>query len=228
MPSKKVNDWLNIGGLTYLSEQLRTHTQIRTIDPQIEWFNRDSTQATAIKMSQADKIDYVLSVNNLLKDEHYMADIALRRKSGILAKQTIQATSLSGLFEKIESWVARQLTISTTLEDGQLNGYKPTDFALESYLRSLEAAKNKSYEKAIGLIQTAIDEDSHFLSAWMLLIEINLQLGNYNKAQALINTLEKNKDFDKDRLNDLYNAKALTLFYLNHLDASAQALDKSI
>lgn len=228
MPSKNVNDWLNVGGLNFLSQQLRTHSEIQTINPHTEWFNGTNTQGAAIEMSQAEKIDYVLSVNNLIKDEHYIADVALRKKTGILAKETIQASSLSGLFEKVESWVIRQLKISTTLAEGQFNGYKPTDFALESYLRSLEAAKNNSYEKAAGLAQTAIDEDTHFFAAWLLLIEVELQLGNYNKAQALINTLERNKDFDKNILNDLYNAKALTLFYLNQLEASGLALDKSI
>lgn len=115
-----------------------------------------------------------------------------------------------------------------TMNEGQLYGYQPTDFALESYLRALEQGKKDSYEKAAQLLQTAVDEDSQFFSAWLLLVEIELQRGNYNKAMALVNTLEQRENYDNTLLNDLFNAKALTLFYLNQLDESAIALDKSM
>ncbi len=228
MPLSKADDWLNVGGLNYLAEQLQKHSNIQTISPRAEWFNDENTQAKAIEMSQVEGINYVLSVSNLKQGKQYQANVTLRQNQGIVAKESLQATNLTELFGKIESWVARQLNISLKIEKGQLYGYQPTDFALESYLRALEQAKNDSYEKAAQLIQTAISEDSQFFAAWLLLIEIELQLGNYNKALALVTTLEQRKDYDETQLNDLFNAKALTMFYLNQLDEAAVAVDKSM
>ena len=228
MPLSKTDGWLNVGGLNYLAEQLQKHSNIQTISPRAEWFNDENTQAKAIEMSQLEGINYILSVNNLKQGKQYQAKVTLRQNQGIVAKESLQATNLSGLFGKIESWVVRQLNISSKIDKGQLYGYQPTDFALESYLRALEQAKKDSHEKAAQLLQTAVSEDSQFFAAWLLLIEIELQLGNYNKALALVTALEQRQDYDESQLNDLFNAKALTLFYLNQLDEATIALEKSM
>jgi len=228
VPAKKSLDWLNIGGLNYLSDQLHQHAEIQTISPRSKWFSNDDNQSLAIELSQTDGIDYVLSVNNLQKGKQYITDIALRNNDGILAKKIIKAASLSLLFEKINSWTIRQLDISDAINKGKVFGYQPTDFALESYLRGLEIARNNSYEKAIHFLQIAIDEDKTFFSAGLLLAEIEAELGNYQKATALLDSMDELDNFDLSLKNRLYDIKAVVLLYQNKLDEAQMYLDKSM
>ena len=228
VPSEKANDWLNVGGLNYLSEQLQKHQQIQAIKPKLESFNQGNSKHMAIEITQAEGIDYVLSVNNYLKNKRYYSKVSLRNSSKILAKKTISANSMADLFEHLNSWTIRQLKNASEIETGAVFGYKPTDYALESYIKGLDVAQNNSFEKATVLLNSAVNDDSDFFSAWLLLIEIELQLGNYNKASAIINTLENRDDFDTSMLNDLYNVKALVLFYLNKLPESLEVAKKAM
>ncbi len=228
MPAKKAVDWLNVGGLGYLSTQLHQHQEIQSIGPKIKWFDQGDNLARAIDISQREGIDFVLTVNNLKKDEGYKTDLLLRNKEGILAKQSMQAESLAVLFDKIDSWVTRQLKITEKLSKGELNNYHPTDFALESYLRGRELALYKSYSKATLLFQTAINEDPLFFKARLALADAESELGNYTKSLALIDVMLNRKDFDKRLFNHLYTIKAKNLMFLNKYDEAHQALDKSI
>ena len=228
VPAKKSVDWLNVGGLAYLSAQLHKHKQVQSISPRTQWFKHDDSQSLAIEISQRDGIDYVLAVHNLQKGKNYSSDLLLRNKSGILAKQTINAISITLLFDQIDSWVTRQLNISDKLSTGEVNNYHPTDFALESYLRARESALHKSYGKAAQLFQTAINEDPKFYAASLGLADVESELGNYQKSLALIETLINNKDFDSSLLNQLYTIKAKNLMFLNNIDEAHIALDKSM
>ena len=228
VPAKKSIDWLNVGGLDYLSTQLQKHPEIQTISPKIKWFNQDNTQTMAIDISQRDGIDYVLVVNNLEQGKTFTTDLLLRNKQGIFAKQSIQAENLNLMFEKINAWVSQQLKISANLTKGVINNSQPTEFALESYLRARELSLHKSYEKAAQLYQTAINEDPGFQSAKMALADVESELGNYKKSLAIIDALVKSKSFDHNLHNQLYTIEAKNLMFLNQYDQANAALDKSM
>lgn len=159
VPSQKNVDWLNVGGLDYLSGQLQKHQEIHIINPRDEWFKKGDSQFVSIELSHKKGIDYVLTVKNLLKDKDYQADLVLRNQAGILAKKMITATNLNLLFDRIDSWLGHQLKISSIINKGEFLGYAPTEFALESFLKGLDIAKHQNYSKAVLLIQAAVNDD---------------------------------------------------------------------
>jgi len=228
IPAEKIEGWLNIGGLNYLSENLQKHPDIQTINPQQNWFKSDQTQSIAIEMVQNQRIDYTLSVKNSKQTDkqegkqgdkqgtRFFSEITLRSKAGVFAKETLSAENLSLLFERIESWVIRQLKI--THSSGKINDYTPTEFALTSYLKGLEVAKNKSYTQAVQFLQASTTDDPGFIAAWMLLADVESLLGHYNKSLALIETLENNKQLNDSLISQLYLIKANVLVYLNKIE----------
>lgn len=228
VPSKQSIDWLNVGGLSYLAGKLQKHKEVQSISPKVKWFKQENTQSLAIDISQRNGIDFVLAVHNLQKDQNYSSDLLLRNKNGILAKVTISADNITSLFDQIDSWVTRQLKISTKLSSGTINNYHPTDYALESYLRGRELALHTSYDKAAQLFQTAISEDPQFFTASLALADVESELGNYKKSLALIDSVINNKIFDNSLLNHLYTIKAKNLMFLNMINESLIFLDKSI
>ncbi len=228
VPSEKASDWLNVDGLKYFSALLSKHTEIHAISPSSEWFTNDNLQSLAVELSQSDKIDYVLNVNNSKVKGNYIADVILRNEDKVLAKEVLESKSISLLFDKIDFWVTRQLTISTTIAKGKLQNYKPTDFALESYLKGLEIGRHESFKKSIPFLKAAINDDPKFFYVQILLAEVEAELGSKKKALAILDTLAKQENFDTSLLNYLYNVKALTLVYLNQIDEAKVALNQSI
>jgi DNA-binding winged helix-turn-helix (wHTH) protein/tetratricopeptide (TPR) repeat protein len=226
--SQNADDWLNVGGLEYLTTQLRAHQEIQTITPRAEWSQKGDSKYVSIALSQKQGIDYVLTIKSLSKKDDYQASLVLRNDTGIFSKEIISAPSLNLLFERIDSWVTRQLKISAKIIDGKVTGYKPTEFALESYLRGHEIAKNKNYSQAIQLMQTAVNDDPQFFYAWILLANLESLSGNSDKALALIKHLEKREDFDENILNALYQVKASVLIALHQAPEAKVALNKAI
>ena len=228
VPSKKNIDWLNVGGLDYLSGQLQKHKEIHIINPRDEWFKKGDSQFVSIELSHKQGIDYVLTVKNLLKDKDYQADLVLRNQSGILAKKIITATNLNLLFDRIDSWVTHQLKISSIVNQGDILGYATTEFALESFLKGLDIAKHQNYSKAVQLIQAAVNDDPDFFIAWLFLANIESEMGNNNKALALVNVLEQRTDFDQRLLDNLYQVKSSILVGLNQIEEAKVTLNKAI
>ncbi len=226
--AQNADDWLNVGGLKYLTDQLRAHKEIHTITPRAESAKKGDLKHLSVELSQKEGIDYVLTIKSLSKDQDYQADLVLRNYDGIFSKQIITAASLNLLFERIDSWVTRQLNISSVIAEGEVSGYKPTEFALESYLRGQEIATTKNLSQAIQLIQTAVNNDPKFYSAWLLLADLESLSGNNDKALALVNHLENKKDFDKRLLNFLYQVKASILIALHQVPEAKIALNKAI
>ncbi|MCF6289194.1 MAG: winged helix-turn-helix domain-containing protein [Proteobacteria bacterium] len=229
IPEQKTDEWLDIGGLNYVSELLQNHDEIETISPNIAWFNQDKSNVLALQLSQADNIDYVLVINIIKQQRRFIANIILRNKHGILATGDLQATTLSNLFEKLDSWAILQLNITSGVVFAN-SGHSAhiSDFSLESYLRGLAAARSRDFNKAAQFLQTAVNQNESFFSAWLLLAEVEAELGNFQKALAITETIGKMDNFDNYYLNDLYNVKARVLIYLNKLDGAQVYLDKSI
>lgn len=228
VPSEKPGDWLNVGGLEYLAQKLQQHQEFNITNPNHNWFENEDSQAIAIDMAQNEGVDYVLVAQNKVKDDIYMANLALRNRDGILAKEAVESDSISGLFDKIDSWVARQLQIKATIESKHMYSYKTTDYVLESYLRGREVAIHASYSQASQLLQTATSQDTNFIPAWIALAEVEARLGNNDKALALIETVANREDLTPQTSNSLLVRKTNFLVGVNKLDEALKLLDQAI
>ncbi len=229
IPAEKTNEWLDIGGLNYLSELLQQHDEIDSINPQADWFKQDKINVLALQLSQAENIDFSLIVKNIKQKNNFISQVTLRNKHGVLANNEIQATTLTSLFEKIDVWAIQQLNITSgvVFADSERIA-KISDFILESYLRGLAAARSRELNKATQFLQTAVSQNKSFFPAWLLLAEVEAELGNFQKSLAISKTIENLNTFDDYYLNDLYNVKARTLIYMNKLEDAETYLNKSI
>ncbi len=229
VPAQKTDEWLAIGGLNYLSELLQNHDEIDTISPQTKWFNQNENNVLALQLSQVENIDYALIINTIKQKNHFVTNITLRNKHGVLATGELQAISLSNLFEKLDSWTILQLNITSgVVFTDDTHQSQLSDFALESYLRGLASARKRNLTQAEQFLQTTVNQNRLFFPAWLLLAEVEAELGNFQKSLATIETIEKLENFDDYYLNDLYNVKARTLIYLNNLDDAQTYLTKSL
>jgi len=229
VPAEKTDDWLNIGGLNYLAELMQQNNNLETINPQKGWFDNTDNHLLAAQLLSVDNIDYTLSIKNIVLDDVFKSQLVLRNKEGVLINGDIQAESLSLLFDNIRTWVNQQTRIGSELKsytatkDGKISNY-----ALESYLRGLTVGEDGKYTQAIEFMKTTVDQDKDFFPAWIMLVKLEAELGNYEKSIAIADTIEKLDGFDEDLLNHLYNAKAKSLIYLNKLDEADAILKKSI
>ena len=228
IPAEKTNEWLDIGGLMYLSELLRKHDAIEAISPQIEWFNEHETNILALQLSQSENIDYALVIDNIDFQDKYVAKLKLRNSSGILAAETLQAQSLNLLFNNVDQWAIQQLSAISNLK---LTGTKPnntSDFVLQSYLRGLASAGTNQYRDAENLLQTAVNQDPAFFPAWLTLAEVEAELGHFQKAFAMTESIENMPQLSEKHFNDLLNVKARVLIYLNRFEDAESTINKSI
>ncbi len=227
-PGIKTNDWLNVGGINHLANQLLEYQTIQAIKPEFDWFNRTDTDVLSIELSELPGLQYVLMVDNQQNAGQYTADLLLRSKQAIVAKAAIEADSANLLLEKIEDWTITQLGISGELiQNKKQHTPVVSDFVLENYLRGLAAAETRQYTDAAKLLQNAIDHDADFYPAWLALAEIEAELGQFDRSLALVNTLlNSGKLSDQLRLK-IAPIKAKSLIYLNQINEAQALIDQS-
>ena len=229
IPSFNNNDWLNVGGVNYLSERLLDYKEIQTIKPEQSWFEQDDQDVFGIELSQMPGIEYVLMVENQNQGNLYLAKLLLRNKDQIIAKKTLQANTVLTLLNQIEIWTLQQLDIATeVIKNQQQKQPRVTDFVMESYLRGLAASRSRDYEKAKQLLNTAVEQDPAFYPAWFMLADVESELGNFDKALGLINALISSGKLDKELNLKLAPIQAKNLIYLNRLDEAQVILDQSM
>ncbi len=229
MPSFNNNDWLNIGGLNYLSERLLDYQEIQTIQPENSWFEQGNQDVFGIELTQLPGIEYVLMVENQKQNNQFLAKLLLRNKDQIIAKQTLQADNVSMLLNQIETWTLLQLDISAeVVKNQQQSQPKVTDFVMESYLRGLAAARSRDYEKAEQLLNTAVEQDPTFYPAWFTLADVESEMGHFDKALGLINTLISSGKLNQELSLKLAPIQVKNLIYLNRLDEAQTLLDQSM
>lgn len=229
IPSFNNNDWLNVGGLNYLSDRLLAYQDIQTIQPEISWFEQNDQDVFAIELSQLPGIEYVLMVENEVKGDQFIANILLRNQQQIVAKHSLQAATVTLLLKQIETWTLQQLNISAeVINNQQQTQPAASGFVMESYLRGLAAAKSRSYDKAKQLLNTAIEQDPEFYPAWISLADVESELGHFDKALALINTLISSGNLNDQQRLKLSPVQVKNLIYLNRLDEAQSKLDVSM
>lgn len=228
IPAINSDDWLNVGAIDYLSGQLLNYPAIQTIEPEMNWFKQDNAEVFAIELSQTEGIEYVLMLENQSNQGGYSTDLSLRNSAQIIAKKSLQAESITGLLKQIESWTLEQLEIAAELTNNpSIKNNETTEFVMENYLRGLAAAQARQYSQAQRLLKTATDQDSKFYPAWFTLAEVESELGNFDKALGLINTLSDSTAIDPRLQSKIQSVKAKILVYLNQLDEAQIQLDLS-
>ena len=228
IPIDDTDNWFNVGGTNYLYQRLQNHAEINTLPPNSKWFENKSKQSVAIQMTESDSLDYVLEIINMNKDREYVTQLVLRDNSGIVAKQNIQAESLTGLFDKMDVWIVKEIEINSQIKARKISSYQTTDYVLETYFRGKHVAINESYEKASQFLKTATNEDKDFLPAWIALAEVEAKLGNYNKALALIEIISNHKYFNPNSIDDMLVLKSKYLVGLNQLEEASLLIDQAI
>ncbi len=229
IPSFADSDWLNVGTIDYLSKQLSSHPNLQALEPESDWFKRSDNGVLGVELSQLEGIEYVLMLENRNNHNGYSTDLVLRNSDQIVAKKSFDTNSLNLLLNQIETWTLQQLSIETELaknEKKQPN--QTTDFVMESYLRGLAAARSRSYEKATLLLNTAIEQDPSFYPAWLTLADVETELGNFDKALGLINTLTSSGKLSTELAKKLTPIQVKNLIYLNRLDEAQTILNQSL
>jgi DNA-binding winged helix-turn-helix (wHTH) protein/tetratricopeptide (TPR) repeat protein len=228
VPAENTDQWLDIGGLNYLTELLQKHRQIATISPQTAWFKNRDTKVLALKLSQSKNIDYALVIDRINFQTNYSVKVSMRNQTAVLVTQQIQSKTLNQLFSQVEQWTVQQLNAIKAIDTADFNQTKMTDFVLQSYLRGLAAAQSHRYTEAAQLLQTATNQNPAFMPAWLKLAEVEAELGYFQKALAITESIENSVHFDSFFKTNLYNIKAKTLIYLNQFDQAAALVEQSI
>ena len=229
MPGVQTGDWLNVGGINHLAQKLIEYPGIQTIEPEFNWFDRADTDQLAIEINQNEDIQYVLLVNSRTDNDIYLSDLQLRNQTGVVAKDSLQAANVNMLLNKVEIWTIEQLRLSAQLAHNKSTKTKQTtDFAMENYIRGLAAAENKRYQQAKQLFQTAVDEDAKFYLAWLGLIEATAELGQFDHALNLLESLYQSDQLDEVTSHQFKPVQAKILVYLNRLPEAQKLLDESI
>ena len=229
VPAEKTDEWLDIGGLNYLSELLQQHQKIDSISPQFEWFNHQKTNVLALQLSQSENIDYALIINHIMLQDEFVAKLTLRNNSKIISSSDLKAISLTLLFKQIDAWVMQQLeAISDIKLSKATEKFELSDFELQSYLRGITFLQSQKYSKAAQLFETAVNQNQSFYPAWLKLAEAEAELGNFQKSLAITETIAGLPDFEASYLSDLYNVKARVLIYLNKFEMAEVLILKSI
>ncbi len=228
IPAINNDNWLNVGAIDFLSSQLLEYPVIQTIEPEMNWFKQSDAEIFAIELSQTAGIEYVLMLKNQSNQNGYSADLSLRNAQQTIAKKSLQAESITLLLNQIETWTLQQLGIEAELANSQVQAQSATtEFVMENYLRGLAAAQARQYSQAQRLLKTATDEDPKFYPAWFTLADVESELGHFDKALGLIETLSNSTSLDAGLQPKIQAVKAKILVYLNRLDDAQIQLDLS-
>lgn len=228
-PAANDRDWLDVGGVHFLSNQLRGYQSISTLNPEFAWFNQLDAEQLDIKLSQLPGVHYVLTIGHQQLADGYVAELQWRHEQSLVARHEIQAPTLGLLLAQIETWVIQQLNISTQLIENK-KSLTPvvSDFVLESYLRAVAAADAGHYTAALPLLQNALHQDEGYVPAWQLMAEVEAELGQFEQSLAVIDAVINTQALPPHELNQLLTVKAKSLIYLNRLDEAQALIDQSL
>ncbi len=226
LPGFSDDDWLSVGALDYLSNQLQAVPAIQTIKPEADWFGYPDAEVLAVELSQTAGIEYVLTLENQQQAGSYSADLSLRNAEAVVAKASLQANSVNQLLQQVEAWTLAKLEIENQRSENS-GQHDTTEFAMENYLRGVAAAQARQYSEAQRLLKTATNEDPEFYLAWFALVEVESELGHFDKALGLIETVADTLSSQSDLMAQAESIKAKVLVYLNRLEEAQQLLDQS-
>jgi len=219
IPAAQGDNYMNMGGIEYLSKLLGRNPRIYYTSPKSSWFHNKNKKQLAIELEDQKNLDFVLLVNIDEDKESKFASVEIKNSQQFNKKQTLKSRSFKQLFADINSWVLTQLQL-----EYDSNEYKKYDnlssdgFATESYLRGKKESTSGNYSQAISYYNTAIFQDPNFDLAKLDLARTQILSSDYAAAEALLKTLESTK-----QLNDylkLYLLSIKASLYTNTLRSS--------
>ncbi|HPI96552.1 MAG TPA: winged helix-turn-helix domain-containing protein [Gammaproteobacteria bacterium] len=218
IPSAQGSDYLNQGGLNFLSELLVKNPRIYGLSPKSSWFMDEDKNKLAIELEDQKSLDFVLFVNLQEDTNENIATLELRNSNQFSKKAMIKSSSIKQLFADINSWVLTQLEIEDQSSQQNIENLSHDSFAVESFLRGKKESSARNYKKAIQYFDTAIAQDSGFVLAMLEKIYAQIKSNDYVAAESLIKTIEAGKQLNNDlRLSLLINKASL---YVNTLRSS--------
>ncbi len=232
VPTASTKDWLNTGGLNYLTELIGQNQFIHSIRPDAQWYSSDSPEELAISLTTNKNIDYSCLIKLTEFENGYSATIKLRTENDILASTEIESKTLPELFEKTYKWLSLNLTVRDQLDTTNNNWSATTDqYALQSYLQGLyETEISGDKKNALSYFQAAVNKDDEFLSAWIKLAAAHLDLGDFDKAISIANTQlgKPNNTTPQEASIDLHYIKAMAYYRLRDDELSVQSIQLSV
>ncbi len=186
----KQTDWLNQGGKAFLVEALRKHPLIHAVQPALPAHLEGKPELLAIRLSAASRVDYSSLIAFDRTAEGYSAHLSLRDENGVLAAAELQAKDLTGLIQASSHWIINKLEVHDKLSKiAQVHSGSSDEYALRSYFQGVyEVESGGNLQRARDFFEAAVNKDPEFTHAWSRLAATQLDLGQYDKAIAIVKT----------------------------------------
>ncbi len=231
IPAGSSQDWLNRGGLHYLSELLGRHELIHAINPEAEWFAAKSPEQLAIDLSTKKNISYSCLIDIGESASGYVVDIKLRTKNEVISSASLQAATLPKLFEKTDQWISSNLSIHDDFDKVKEDNWSTVDaYALQSYLQGLlETQIGGNEQKGMEYFQAAVNKEKNFLPAWIKLADSLMELGNLERAISIADTLLSHPNVQKNSSAsiELHYIKAMAYMKLMDVERAKESIQIS-
>ncbi|MGA9572454.1 MAG: winged helix-turn-helix domain-containing protein, partial [Lysobacterales bacterium] len=232
VPSAGVQTALNRGSIEYLSNLLTQQESINTISPDEAWFESDSPEKLAIELTSNRNIQYSCLINLGEDQGQYFADIKLRTADEVVAGELLHATSVPALIDLANDWITIKLSAHGNLQMTGREVHGTGDaFALESYLQGVFVSESGgNVQAASEYFQASVNKDPMFAAAWAKLAGAHMQLGNFDKAIAIANTiLARDEVRAQPRLvTELNFVIAMSYYHLRDLDKTKASIERSL
>lgn len=190
IPAASGDNYLLLGGLSYLSNLLDKNPQVLSLSPQSKWFKAEDKQKFAIELQNQKSLDYALLVNLLESQHQKTAHLKLTNYNDTDITASITASDFKTLFAQINNWLRYELKLDPASESNNFNQALSDDsFALESYFRGLKESKLRNYSKAIDFYQTALHQDPEFYLAHIRMAEALILSSDYVGAKSILDIL---------------------------------------
>jgi DNA-binding winged helix-turn-helix (wHTH) protein/tetratricopeptide (TPR) repeat protein len=186
-------DWLNLGGVEYLSDLISDTGLIYAVKPDHELLVTDSSDENAVNLTNYENINYSCLLDVSQKGDQFLVRANLRNKDGIVATTEIETGALPLAFEKTRQWIQANLPTDTSENKRPTASPTQDEYALQSYLQGLLALKSDGdYQKAAEYFRAAVNSDPDFLQAWAKLARSLTDIGNQDEALSIGLTLLEN------------------------------------
>lgn len=196
-------DWMNLGGVEYLSDLLNSHDLVYTFPQQGEWFESGTRDEVAVALTGYEHINYSCILEFSQQDDRFRVRASLRNNDGQIAATEIEVEELSLAFEQTDQWIRNQLKVD---RDAELRANPPPtrdNYALQSYLQGLRALRAEGDIKtAAEYFRAAVNSDPDFTEAWVKLARSLTDLGDQQGALAIgLTLLERPALQDNEAVN---------------------------
>lgn len=191
LPAGESSGWLNPGGLQFLSERLREDPAIQALVVRPGTGLRGDSEQQAIEITTFDQVQYAATFEFLETDAGFAIEALLRNERELVARAELSGDSLADVFLAADRWLRHELAVHSELSSIGERLAGPVDsYALQSYLQGVHELQGLDDKRtAAGYFQAAVNKDPDFLEAWTALAATRLELGEFQQAIAMCETL---------------------------------------